>query len=211
MDLLAVHATLVILSLTGRHLRGREHRPWFARPAYVAAALLIIAVMELLALDGRTFHYLGVSPNPQSADVSDRRLIDTLAAMTSTAPASTHSHRHSIGTARAADHGGLLLHALAVCHSATTRLPGPNRRVLTALRLDLPRSSRTSSLSSARRGSAAPLLRRRAEYRRGALSDCQSPGLVRSPAMGLAVIAAGLLALAAGFVHRREETRRAGA
>ena len=83
-DLLAVHAfPLVILYAGLGILRGARTPAWFARPAYVAGAVLIIAVMELLALDGRTFHYLGVSlQSMQSADVSDRRLIDTLAAMT---------------------------------------------------------------------------------------------------------------------------------
>ena len=82
-DLLAVHAFPLVILYAGLGIYAeREHRPWFARPAYVAAAVLIIAVMELLALNGRTFHCLGVSlQSMQSADVSDRRLIATLAAM----------------------------------------------------------------------------------------------------------------------------------
>ena len=38
--------------------RGRD---WLARPPYQAAAVVLVLVLELLALDGRTFHYLGFS------------------------------------------------------------------------------------------------------------------------------------------------------
>ena len=49
----------------------------------MAGALVLTAVLELLALNGRTFHYLGFSlQSMQSTGVSDHLLIDTLAAMT---------------------------------------------------------------------------------------------------------------------------------
>ena len=83
-DLLALHAIPLVAVYAGLGAyTEREKRPWFARPAYVAGALLLITALELLALNGRTFHYLGFSlQSMQSAEVSDRLLIDTLAAMT---------------------------------------------------------------------------------------------------------------------------------
>ncbi len=61
----------------------RGGRPWFSRPLYVGAAVLLVAVVELLALDGRLFGYLGVSLRAlQAPDVSSPALIDTLTAMT---------------------------------------------------------------------------------------------------------------------------------
>jgi len=83
-DLLALHTLPMVIGYAGLGVVAeRGQRPWFARPAYVAGALLLIAVLELVALNGRTFHYLGFSLQAmQSAGVSDRLLIDTLAAMT---------------------------------------------------------------------------------------------------------------------------------
>jgi hypothetical protein len=61
----------------------RTGRRWFVAPLYTAAALVLVAVLDLLALDGRTFHYLGLSMQPfQSASVSSPTLLDTLAALT---------------------------------------------------------------------------------------------------------------------------------
>jgi hypothetical protein len=61
----------------------RTGRPWFSRPLYLGGAALFVVLLELLALDGRAFAHLGVSLAPwQSGDVSDPRLLDTIAAMT---------------------------------------------------------------------------------------------------------------------------------
>ena len=61
----------------------RGGRAWFSRPLYVGAAVLLVAVVELVALDGRLFGYLGLSLQPlQATGVSDPTLIDTLTAMT---------------------------------------------------------------------------------------------------------------------------------
>ena len=62
----------------------RSARPWFSRPLYLGSAALLVAVMELLALDGRAFQHLGgLSLAPlQPPDVSAPRLLDTVAAMT---------------------------------------------------------------------------------------------------------------------------------
>jgi hypothetical protein len=60
----------------------RLQRPWISRPLYRGAALLLIVLLELFALDGRELHDLGVSLQAwQSPAVSDPTLIDTLAAM----------------------------------------------------------------------------------------------------------------------------------
>jgi hypothetical protein len=62
----------------------RTGRPWFSRPLYLGSAALLVAVLELLALDGRALQYLGgLSLAPfQSAAVTHPRLLDTVAAMT---------------------------------------------------------------------------------------------------------------------------------
>ena len=82
-DLLALHAAplSVVYVLLGAWFH--ERAPWFARPVVVSAALVLVVSLELLALDGRTFHYLGFSLKPfQAANVEDPLLLDTLAAMT---------------------------------------------------------------------------------------------------------------------------------
>ncbi len=64
-------------------LAERTHRSWFVRPLYIAAVVVIVAALDLLALDGRTFHYLGLSMQPfQSGSVSQPMLLDTLTALT---------------------------------------------------------------------------------------------------------------------------------
>jgi serine/threonine protein kinase len=61
----------------------RRRSPWFARPLYVAGVIMLIVVLDLLAIDGRMFHYLGLSlKNLQPADVSSPTLLDTMAALT---------------------------------------------------------------------------------------------------------------------------------
>lgn len=58
-------------------------RPWLGRPLYFGAALAFVFVVELLALDGRAFDHLGLTlAASQSSDVSDPRLLDTVAALT---------------------------------------------------------------------------------------------------------------------------------
>jgi hypothetical protein len=61
----------------------RRRAPWFARPLYVAAVATLVAVLDLLALDGRTLQYVGLplqAFNPKA--VSDPVLIDTVVALT---------------------------------------------------------------------------------------------------------------------------------
>jgi hypothetical protein len=83
-DLLALHVAPLAIVYAGLGLAAeRTNRPWFSRPVYIGAALLFVVVLELLALNGRMFHYLGVSLRAfQSPRVSDPLLLDTLTAMT---------------------------------------------------------------------------------------------------------------------------------
>jgi serine/threonine protein kinase len=83
-DLLALHVSpLVAIYAALGAAAERLDRAWLSRPLYRGAALLVILLLELLALDGRMFHYLGVSLQAwQSPKVSDANLLDTVAAMT---------------------------------------------------------------------------------------------------------------------------------
>jgi len=64
-------------------LAERARRAWLSRPLYLGTAILVIAILELLALDGRAFHYLGFSlATLHERPVTDPVLLDTLAAMT---------------------------------------------------------------------------------------------------------------------------------
>jgi serine/threonine protein kinase len=62
----------------------RTGQPWFSRPLYLGSAALFVVVLELFALDGRMLQRLGgFSLAPwQSPKVSDLNLLDTVAAMT---------------------------------------------------------------------------------------------------------------------------------
>lgn len=82
-DLLALHLMpLVPAYLLLGYACERTKRQWFGRPLYTGAAVLFVGVLELLALDGRLFHYLGLSMVAlQPGTVSDRLLLDTLSAL----------------------------------------------------------------------------------------------------------------------------------
>jgi len=83
-DLLALHLLplVPIYAAAGFGLE-RAERPWFGRPLYTGAAVILIVALELLALDGRLFQYLGgLSMRPfQAATVSEATLLDTITAM----------------------------------------------------------------------------------------------------------------------------------
>ena len=83
-DLLALHTLPLVMAYAAIGVSGdRTRRPWLGRPAYLAGVSLFVIALELLALNGRAFHYLGFSLQAfQGATVSDRLLLDTLAAMT---------------------------------------------------------------------------------------------------------------------------------
>ena len=83
-DLLALHLSPLVVGYAALGAAAdRLGRAWLSRPLYRGAALLLIVLMELLAFDGRMFHYLGLSLQAwQPAKVSDSQLLDTVAAMT---------------------------------------------------------------------------------------------------------------------------------
>jgi serine/threonine protein kinase len=83
-DVLGLHLLplLAVVTVAGGVLERRD-RAFFARPLYLAGALLLVLILELVALDGRALARLGLSLTPlQGADVSDPLLLDTLATMT---------------------------------------------------------------------------------------------------------------------------------
>ncbi|MEO7272012.1 MAG: protein kinase [Vicinamibacterales bacterium] len=83
-DLVALHLSPLIALYAGMGVAAdRVGNGWLSRPLYRGAGLLLIGLAELLALDGRLFHYLGVSLQAwQSPAVSRPLLLDTVAAMT---------------------------------------------------------------------------------------------------------------------------------
>jgi serine/threonine protein kinase len=82
-DLLALHVLpLVPIYATAGLGLERVRKSWFVRPLYTGAAVILIAGLELLALDGRLFHYIGVSLRAfQPVSVKSPTLIDTVTAM----------------------------------------------------------------------------------------------------------------------------------
>jgi len=83
-DYLALHVAPMVGVYAAAGWWQERVRTWFSRPLFVGAALVLVAALELLALDGRAFNdYLGFSlRNLQPAGVADPVLLDTLAAMT---------------------------------------------------------------------------------------------------------------------------------
>jgi serine/threonine-protein kinase len=187
-------------------------RSWFSRPLYLAGAALFVVVLELFALDGRMLQRLGgFSLAPwQSAHVSDRNLLDTVAAMTINgalfyAAASVVLRR---GTAQSQPAAQLLfvIAPFALIHPLgyLVRTAEYSPRVdwlyaacaLTIMLLSEPRQ-------------------RRSFYYAGLLNLGGALYFIalhrhwfERPAWAVAVIAAGLIALAAGFGLDRATRRR---
>lgn len=68
--------------IAGGVLGDRLRRDWLARPAYVAAALVMAFALESIALDGRTMAWLGVSLQPLMAgSEGDPVTLDTAVTM----------------------------------------------------------------------------------------------------------------------------------
>jgi serine/threonine protein kinase len=82
-DRLALHLAplAVVYGALGYGLE-RYGRPWFARPLYLGAALTFVLVVELLAQNGKTIEYLGLSMEPLMGQATDPVLLETLTAMT---------------------------------------------------------------------------------------------------------------------------------
>jgi hypothetical protein len=206
-DLLALHAAPLVAVYAGIGIVAeRRGWPWLARPPYVASAVLLIAVLELLALDGRTFHYLGFSLQAfQSSAVSNATLIDTLAAMTVSGLA-------LYAVASAIDRHGTTLQAVAA-RLPFTIAPFAMLQPLGYLVRTGEYSTRydwiylllalTVALLSHKR-------QRRAFYYAGVLNTGAALLLVADhrewfddPLWAIAVIVAGLVALGAGFLMER--------
>jgi hypothetical protein len=83
-DSMAIHLwPLAVAYIAGGGALERLRRPWFARPLYLGGVVTIVAVLDLLALNGRAFHHLGVTVQSlQSTKVSDPLFIDTVGALT---------------------------------------------------------------------------------------------------------------------------------
>jgi len=83
-DLVALHLSPVIAVFAALGAWGeRRARPWLSRPLYRGGALLLMILLELLALDGRELHYLGLSLRGWTArQVSSPVVIDTVAGWT---------------------------------------------------------------------------------------------------------------------------------
>jgi len=83
-DLVALHLSPIAIVFAALGAAAeRTPRPWQSRPPYRAAALLLLVLLELLAIDGREFHYLGITLVAwQPAHVSNPVLLDTVVALT---------------------------------------------------------------------------------------------------------------------------------
>ena len=212
-DLLALHLSpLVAMYVFLGAAADRLGRGWLSRPLYRGAALLVVVLLELLALNGRMFHYLGVSLQAwQPAQVSDPLLLDTIAAMTLNAFVfyGIAAISRTRGTELMAGAAGILF---AVSPFAVLQpLAHLARTGEYSLRYDwiyLGLSLAVTLLSERRQ--------RKSFYYAGLLNTGGALYLIAEhrhwfdrPSWGVALIVAGLLALAAGFVlDRRSRTTR---
>lgn len=189
----------------------RSGRRWFSGPLYLASAALFMLVMELLALDGRALHYLGLTLAPwQPPNVSSSNLLDTITMMTANgamfyAVASALTQR---GTDQVRNAAHLLF---AVAPFALLQPLGY-----------LVRSDEYSPRVDWIYASAALVImllsqrrQRRAFYYAGLLNLGGALYLIAShrdwfgrPGWAIAVIAAGLVALFTGFTMDRRERRQ---
>jgi serine/threonine protein kinase len=83
-DVLALHlAPLVPAYVVLGLVLERSGRPWFGRPLYTGASVMLVVVLELLAIDGKVFQHLGGLPMQrfQGPGVSNTLLLDQLTAM----------------------------------------------------------------------------------------------------------------------------------
>ena len=72
---------VLLYGLAAAALERRDKR-WFAGPGFVASAIVLVLVLDLIALDGRMFHYLGISMAPlQPEHVESQTLLPTLTAL----------------------------------------------------------------------------------------------------------------------------------
>ena len=209
-DRLAVRLfPLVVAYALGGASAEKTGRSWFSRPLYFGSAALFVCVLELFALDGRALRQLGgFSLAPwQSPTVTDPTLLDTIAVMTLNGAIfyATGDRLVRFGSQQSQAAAQLLfaLSPFALLHPLGYLV----RTNDYSLRADWVYAACATAimLLSQRR-------QRRSFYYAGMLNLGIALFLIAShrewferPAWAIAVIAAGLIALAAGFVLDRQE------
>lgn len=212
-DLVALRfMPLVAAYALAGHMAERARWPWFSRPAYLASAVLFVVVFEMLALDGRGLQHLGgFSLSPwQSKAITDPTLLDTVAAMTINGAlfygAGSLLVRRGSDQIRAAAHLLFVIAPLALLHPLGF-LVGTGEY---SPRFDWVYASTALAIAllSQRR-------QRRSFYYAGVLNLGLALFYIAShrewfdrPAWAIAVITAGLAALATGFLLDRRSRRR---
>jgi serine/threonine protein kinase len=192
----------------------RSGRPWFSRPLYLGSAMLLVVVLEVWALDGRELEHLGgLSLAPwQSAHVSNPKLLDTVTMMTLNGllfySAGVALVRRGSDEAQVAAPFFFAIAPFALLHPLGYLV----RTGEYALRIDWLYAACATAimLLSQRR-------QRRSFYYAGMLnlgialySITRHRHWFERPSWAVAVIAAGLAALAAGFALDRVERQRRG-
>jgi serine/threonine protein kinase len=189
----------------------RAARPWFSRPLYLAAATLFVIVLELFALDGRALQSVQLSLAPwQPGNLSDPRLLDTVAMMTVNGAlfyaVASALNRHGTEQIRGAAQLLFAISPFAVLQPLGYLV----RTGEYSPRVDWGYAAAALAIMvlSERR-------QRRAFYYAGLVNLAGALFMIAShrdwfgrPAWAVALIAAGLVALLAGFAVDRLERRR---
>ena len=212
-DRLAVRLfPLVVAYALGGASAEQTRRSWFSRPLYFGSAALFVCVLELFALDGRALRQLGgFSLAPwQSPTVTSPTLLDTVAVMTLNGAIfyaiGDRLVRFGSQQSQAAAQLLFALSPFALLHPLGY-LVRTNEYSLRADWLYAACATAIMLLSQRRQ--------RRSFYYAGMLNLGIALFLIAShrewferPGWAIAVIAAGLIALAAGFVLDRAERLR---
>jgi hypothetical protein len=187
-DLVALHMSPLVVVYAGLGAAAeRRARGWLSRPLYRGAGLLLIVLLELLALDGRMFHYLGVSLQAwQSPSVSNPHLLDTVAAMTLNGLCfyGIAAGLRLRGTELMAGAAGLLFAVSPFAVLQPLALLVRTKGVLLPLRLDLPGARAFGHAALGAPPAQELLLRRAAELGRRPVSHRGPPALVRAADVG---------------------------
>jgi serine/threonine protein kinase len=212
-DHLALHVFPLVAAYAAIGVAAdRTGRAWLSRPAYTGGSVVLVAVLELLALNGKAFGHLGLSLAAlQPARVTDPTLLDTVAAMTLNgalfyAVAAALDRRREDSTRVAAR----FLFAIAP-FAMLQPLGWLVKTAEYSLRIDwlYAAAACTVMLLSHRR-------QRRSFYYAGLLNLANALVLIADhrgwfnrPAWAVLLIAAGLAALGAGLLLDRRERQRA--
>lgn len=210
-DRLALHLFPIVFAYAALGLTAdRAGRDWLARPAFLGAALLLVVLLELLALEGRAFEYLGITlAHFQPPKVEYPRLLDTIAAMTINGAVfylvAMALHRRGSDAVRPAGRVLFVIAPFAVLHPIGYLV----RTFEYSPRFDWLYAAFAAGiilLSEPRQ--------RRSFYYAGMLNlglalywIADRRDWFEWPAWAIAIVASGLAALAAGFVLDRRERR----